>query len=62
MQANVGDRLTIRGRVVGTQDRHGEVLEVRGEDGGPPFFVRFDDGHETLVYPGPDCTIEKGEA
>jgi hypothetical protein len=58
MQATVGDQLHIRGRNVGIQDRYAEVIEVRGENGGPPYLVRFRDGHETLVYPGPDCIVE----
>jgi hypothetical protein len=43
-------------------DRHGEVLEVRGADGAPPYLVRFDDGHEMLVYPGTDAVIEHSAA
>ncbi|TQM29289.1 uncharacterized protein DUF1918 [Nocardia bhagyanarayanae] len=56
--ANVGDRLHVHGHVVGEGDRQGEIIEVRGSDGGPPYVVRFTDGHESLVYPGPDATIE----
>ncbi|MCD2443353.1 DUF1918 domain-containing protein [Agromyces sp. SYSU K20354] len=59
MQAAVGDRLVIHGKQVGQADRHGEILEVRGENGGPPFLVKFDDGHETLLYPGADCELER---
>ncbi len=59
MQASVGERLVIHGKQVGQPDRHGEILEVRGENGGPPFLVRFDDGHETLLYPGADCELER---
>lgn len=55
--ANVGDRVVIHGRTVGTADRGGTVVEARGEGGGPPFLVRFDDGHEVLVYPGPDLQV-----
>jgi hypothetical protein len=58
MRAGVGDRLVIHSKQVGQGDRHGEVLEVRGTDGGPPYLVRFDDGHETLLYPGADCELE----
>ena len=36
----------------------GEVLEVRGENGAPPYLIRFDDGHESLVFPGTDCVVE----
>ena len=59
MQASVGERLVIHGKQVGQPDRHGEILEVRGENGGPPFLVKFDDGHETLLYPGADCELER---
>jgi hypothetical protein len=58
MQATVGDRLHVHGRTVGTQDRVGEIIEVRGERGRPPYLVRFPDGQENLVFPGPDCVIE----
>lgn len=58
MQASVGDRLHIHSRTVGMTDRVGEIVEVRGEHGEPPYLVRFTDGHETLVFPGPDCVLE----
>jgi Domain of unknown function (DUF1918) len=58
MQAQVGDRLHVHSRVVGNVDRVGEIVEVRGGDGGPPYLVRFEDGHETLVFPGADATVE----
>lgn len=61
MQATVGDRLHVHGRTVGAADRVGEIIEVRGEQGRPPYRVRFEDGHESLVYPGPDCIIETPE-
>jgi Domain of unknown function (DUF1918) len=59
MQASVGERLVIHGKQVGQPDRRGEILEVRGDNGGPPFLVKFDDGHETLLYPGADCELER---
>ncbi|WP_433462960.1 DUF1918 domain-containing protein [Spirillospora sp. CA-128828] len=58
MYGKIGDRLHVHGNVVGQPDRTGKIIEVRGESGGPPYLVRFDDGHETLVYPGPDAVIE----
>ncbi|MGW0811025.1 DUF1918 domain-containing protein [Nonomuraea sp. NPDC002799] len=58
MQASVGDTLLIHGHVVGQSDRKGEIIEVRGPDGSPPYLVRFVDGHEQLVYPGPDAVIQ----
>ncbi|MFF3003802.1 DUF1918 domain-containing protein [Kitasatospora sp. NPDC057940] len=58
MQAAVGDQLHIHSRSVGMTDQKGEIVEVRGIDGEPPYVVRFEDGHEGLIYPGPDCNIE----
>lgn len=58
MQATVGDRLHVRSKTVGARDRIGEIIEVRGSQGGPPYLVRFPDGHETLLFPGPDCVVE----
>jgi hypothetical protein len=58
MQAAVGDRLLVRGGTVGQADRAGEIIEVRGVAGSPPYVVRFDDGHTRLIFPGPDAVIE----
>lgn len=59
MQAKVGDRLVIKGHHVGQPDRDGEIIEVRGEDGAPPYVVRWEDtGHETLFFPGTDAVVE----
>jgi hypothetical protein len=58
MKAKVGDRLHVHGRTVGDTDKVGEIIEVHGDDGAPPFLVKFPDGHETLVFPGPDATVE----
>jgi Domain of unknown function (DUF1918) len=58
MRAEVGDVLHVQGNKVGTPERQGQVVEVRGSDGAPPYLVRFDDGHEALVFPGSDCVVE----
>lgn len=58
MQATVGDRLHIHGHNVGDPDKMGEIMEVHGKQGEPPYLVRFDDGHTGLVFPGPDAIIE----
>ncbi|MEO3754590.1 DUF1918 domain-containing protein [Streptomyces sp. B6B3] len=58
MRANVGDRLLTHGRIVGQQDREGEIVEVMGSEGEPPFRVRFTDGHECVMSPGPDSVVE----
>lgn len=58
MRANEGDQLRLHGRVVGQHDRLAEVLEVLGPDGEPPYRVRHDDGHESIVSPGPDSAVQ----
>jgi hypothetical protein len=45
MHAKVGDRLVIHSRSVGMTDRTGEITEIRGANGAPPYMVRFEDGH-----------------
>lgn len=62
MFAAAGDRLIVRNRVIGAPSRDGEILEVRHADGSPPYVVRWsDDGHEALVYPGPDAEVHHFE-
>ena len=62
MFARSGDRLVIRSLHVGGPVRDGEILEVRHDDGSPPYLVRWSDtGHEALVFPGPDAFVEHFE-
>jgi len=59
MQAVKGDRLIIKGHNISEPDSDGEILEVRGPDGSPPYLVRWsEDGHVGLVFPGPDAHIQ----
>jgi hypothetical protein len=58
MEATVGDRLHVRGNAVGHPDKIGEIVEIRGAAGSPPYQVRFEDGHTCLVFPGPDAVVE----
>ncbi len=57
MQAKTGDRLVIEGRTTEIGKREGEIVEVRGADGAPPYVVKWSDGHEGLTYPGPDAHV-----
>jgi hypothetical protein len=57
MRATVGDRLVVEGRKVDDGRREGEVVEVHGKDGAPPYLVRWSDGHEGLTFPGPDAHV-----
>jgi CBS domain-containing protein len=54
-----GNRLVIAAHYIGGPERDAEILEVRGEDGGPPFLVRWQDsGRVSLLYPGSDARVE----
>jgi hypothetical protein len=58
MHAVVGDTIAVPGRTVGAAGRLGQVLEVKGSDGHPPYVVRWEDGHEALCYPGPEARVQ----
>jgi hypothetical protein len=57
MKASSGDHIEVRGQHVGESSRQGEIVEVRGADGTPPYLVRWSDGHQGLFFPGPDATV-----
>jgi len=60
MHAKPGDHLVIQGHHVGEIDKEGEILEVRGVGGEPPFLVRWsEDERETLVFPGSDAVVQR---
>lgn len=59
MHAQVGDRIVVAGATVGTPVRDGEIVEVHGTAGEPPYLVRWSDtGRESLFFPGPDSHVE----
>ena len=59
MRAAVGDRILVRGQHIGDHERAALILAVEGDDGGPPYLVRWDgDEHETIFFPGPDSFVE----
>lgn len=59
MHAKPGDHLVIKGHHVGDVEKDGEILEVHGAGGEPPFLVRWsDEERETLVFPGSDAVVE----
>jgi hypothetical protein len=58
MKAKVGDKIVIKGHHLGEPERDALVLDVRGPDGEPPYFVRWaEDGHEGLFFPGTDASV-----
>lgn len=62
LRASPGDRLIVRGHHTGEPERDGEILEVLGEDGAPPYTVRWeDDGRVSRVYPSSDIYVQHFE-
>jgi hypothetical protein len=57
MQANVGDRVVIESNKVGSARKTAEVLEVINGTGGEHYRVRWDDGHESIIYPSSDASV-----
>lgn len=58
MEAHAGDRLLMHGRTVGQHDRVADIIEVLGDGGNPPYRLRFKDGHESIMSPGPDSVVQ----
>jgi hypothetical protein len=55
--AEVGDVIEITGHTVGDAPRTAEILEVLGTPGHEHFRVRWEDGHESIYFPGGDAVI-----
>jgi hypothetical protein len=59
MKASVGDWIVIVSSTLDHRARDGRIVEVRGADGAPPYLVEWsDDGHQGLIYPGPDAHVQ----
>jgi hypothetical protein len=59
MKAVVGDHIVVRSQHTGQTHRLGEIVEVHGPDGDPPYVVQWDNiDHPVLVVPGPDALIQ----
>ena len=50
-------RIRVDSPVVGRSSRKGEIVEVLGEAEHPRYLVRWEDGRETIVYPGSDAHV-----
>jgi hypothetical protein len=62
MEASAGDRIIIKGHRLGEHERDGEILEVCGPDGHPPYRVQWEDtGRVSLFFPGADAAVEHFE-
>lgn len=56
-RVRIGDVVVVTGHRVGEVERKGEILEVLGTAEKHHFRVRWDDGHESVFYPGGDAII-----
>lgn len=56
-EAHRGDVVEVSGRRVGDPGRMGELLEVLGAPEHPHYLVRWEDGRESVLYPGEGTTI-----
>ena len=52
MPANPGDEIVVDAVHTGEPKREGEILEVETRDGVVHYRVRWDDGHESIFFPG----------
>ena len=57
--AQVGDKIEITGHAVGDSPRTAVILDVLGESGHERFHVRWEDGHESIYFPGEDAVIRR---
>jgi Domain of unknown function (DUF1918) len=62
MKAQIGDELMVKGRHQGDMDRHGQIVEIHGRDGAPPYLVRWRDGHESIFFPSADTVVEESSS
>ncbi|GAB3719566.1 DUF1918 domain-containing protein [Nocardiopsis nanhaiensis] len=62
MRATVGDLLHTHGVTSAKGEQEAEIIEVQGSNDGPPYLVRFADGEERVIYPGPDTVIHPRES
>jgi hypothetical protein len=58
MRAMIGDRLVVRGVHGSESTKEAVILAVEGEDGAPPYRVRWDDGREGVFVPGSGVEVE----
>jgi hypothetical protein len=60
MYAHLGDWLVVEGLHLEDRRRKGQIIEVHGPSGEPPYLVHWlEDGHVSLFFPGPDTHIER---
>jgi hypothetical protein len=57
--AQAGDEIVVEGRAVGQTPKTAVIVEVLGDEGHERFRVRWEDGHESILFPGEDATVRR---
>ena len=60
--ATVGDVIEITGHSVGDAPRTAEIVEVLGGPEHVRYRVRWEDGHESILFPGADAVVRHAHA
>jgi len=56
--ARIGDTVEVVGHHVGEARRLGTIVEILGEPARPHYRIAWEDGHETVLYPGADVRVK----
>jgi hypothetical protein len=57
MDAKIGDEIVVDAALTGGTPREGAIIQIRHEGGVLHYVVRWDDGHETVFFPGSDAHV-----
>ncbi len=57
MRARRGDEIVVGTTTLDVPRRRGEVIEVIGQGEREHYRVRWQDGHESVYFPGPDARV-----
>lgn len=60
-RAEPRDVVKTSGRRVGDAGRTGEIVAVLGEEDRLHYLVRWEDGRESILYPGEGTTVQHSE-
>ena len=54
-----GDEIVVMGKAVGSAQKTAVILEVLGDAGKERFRVRWQDGRESIFFPGDDAVVQR---
>jgi len=60
--AHADDEIVVTGHSLGESARTAVILEVLGDPGHERFRVRWEDGHESILFPGEDAVVRRPAA